>query len=929
MQRFLLAFLTVLCAAANAAPPIVGNVQPPNNLSEMTGSPTPRENIGVSPRTYNVCAEPFGGVQAKCFYEEWTTGALWSAGGTSLTVGSLDTFTATVTTWQGGRQLFIAGSRHYVAPGDIGKPLDIPGPAGQVWRGAITGVTNSGSVDQNVWVSTNAPFSETSTSVSLKKDNIFTCATAVGLTVQIAGSIAADTTENKSTIASCTSANQVTMASAAGTWVFPTTIMKVRVYYDDSTAMNAAVLAATGRQNDGDRVIYVSRSMAANAMDERASQVVFKCERGVTLYKQVPNGSSAQFRRFCTYPDAPPPGAPVNTMTSGALQRAATAGPGVIVDWLGASTGEIYQSPMSPAVTFYGMTAAAFQAANPDIAFTFNNRAIGGQNSVRYDSIPTQFKPWYSNQTNTWLSYILADTPDVLIYELSANEGLAFSLSAMVNTYAKTLSWTKIPDFIPAFTDEYSLAAGCCGANNFVDGGDFPWRLMSGLSRVYNWGFLDFRQNLIQVRDGFDPRRELMLHAVPPSATVNTPWTLQQYASHSNVWGAELKYAGTAAAFCTAAGNEIRFGLSGNTGSGIYTKNVLKFGCDPAGTMPGSPGPGSTYYQVDLDAAHPGMGAVALVPTVLDTWTVSGGNTVAASTLTPFLSAHTGTVVTIPNAAGSGQPCITTFTFVSSSAGTLSPGCTNGTYTSQPLLFGNARVFLPYNEANDASGNFFLQFWTAFDSCGLVIQGRDDFAWTFPCAAFGGGTRPQITTATNIANNNLTFNLEAASSAYKLYTGSPFFVVPSATDRDILGGSSFVNGDQGNGWCGGSGSNHAGCEAAARVYGPVLGALDLRIPATGVQRVTPTTGQVVGIKNRTTWVNLTPAGTLASLVLTMPAAPRAHDQVMISSSQVVTSLTVNGGGPGQSVVGGPSAMPANTSVAFRYDGTSKAWTRVQ
>lgn len=889
---------------------------------------------GTAPLYYDLCGETVGGLRAKCDFEEWTTGAQWSFGNSALTIGAVENYSATVTTYVGGRQLFIAGARHY-GTADIGKPLVIPGPNGTVWRGAITGWANVNSADQKVFLSTDAPFALSSASVTLVKDYIFNCSSSttngvtpsVGKTVEVQPSAGNDTGLNVSTVQSCTDANHVTTTTNATSWVSPTTILPVRIYTDDSAAANATVLAALSGQRAGDRYIYVSRSAGVPTMDEHATQIGFRCEREARLWKPLGNGTT-QFRRFCVPVDAPPAAPPINTVPNVVFRQAGTAGPTVGVSWLGASTGTLGQSPIPAGSTFFAMTMHALQAQNPDLKLVPHDWSIGGMSVARYDTTASSNWPtWYSDHATAWLTYVFAAQDDILIYEISANEATTLDVGALINTHAKAASQSKAPDLVFALTDQKSLAAGCCAGNDFVDGGDYGSRFARGYASVYGLGVLDFRTQLVKLRDGFDPTKYLMHHAVPPSGVVNTPWALPTWSNAINDWAAEMKYAGTASQFCTAAGNEIRFALSGNTGGGVYSANVLRFGCDSAGTMPGSPGAGSTYYQVDIDANHPGAGAVALTPTQKDTWTISGA-TITAATLTPFLASQSGSVVTVPNAGGSGNPCVTTMTYVSSSSATLSPSCTAGTYTGQPLYWGNARVFTGYNFATDAASTFEIHFYVQDTKCGIVIQTRDDIFSPFSCVSFGAGVRPQIRTATNITDGSLTFTTENNSNAYRLYLGAPYLVTPGATDQDVLGGSPFVNGDQGTGWCGGSGDNHAGCRDFAMIYAPVLDAADLRIPARGIQRASPATGDSVQIANRTTWVNLTPSGTLSTLTLVMPAAPRGQDPVTVTTSQAVTTLTTTGAS-GQTVVGAPTSLSAASSVSFRYDATTKAWTRVQ
>lgn len=91
------------------------------------------------------------------------------------------------------------------------------------------------------------------------------------------------------------------------------------------------------------------------------------------------------------------------------------------------------------------------------------------------------------------------------------------------------------------------------------------------------------------------------------------------------------------------------------------------------------------------------------------------------------------------------------------------------------------------------------------------------------------------------------------------------------------------------------------------------------------QAFTPTTGTTLTIAQYRLpiLVALSPAGTLASLTITLPPLPYAGQQISISTTQALTSLTINGG----TVIGNITTLAANGFVGFVFDGAS--WRRVQ
>jgi len=82
--------------------------------------------------------------------------------------------------------------------------------------------------------------------------------------------------------------------------------------------------------------------------------------------------------------------------------------------------------------------------------------------------------------------------------------------------------------------------------------------------------------------------------------------------------------------------------------------------------------------------------------------------------------------------------------------------------------------------------------------------------------------------------------------------------------------------------------------------------MELYIPLTGFT-IAPNASCVV----------LKPAGTLATGTITLPLNPSDGQRFSICSTQTQTALTVNAN-TGDAVVGGPSALVANTPVVMRY-----------
>lgn len=76
----------------------------------------------------------------------------------------------------------------------------------------------------------------------------------------------------------------------------------------------------------------------------------------------------------------------------------------------------------------------------------------------------------------------------------------------------------------------------------------------------------------------------------------------------------------------------------------------------------------------------------------------------------------------------------------------------------------------------------------------------------------------------------------------------------------------------------------------------------------------------------TMWLLLIPNAAYAALTVTMPAVVVHGQEVLITSTQAVTTLTLNGNGRG--VVGAPTTLAANAFFRLRFDGVLSNWYRV-
>lgn len=92
--------------------------------------------------------------------------------------------------------------------------------------------------------------------------------------------------------------------------------------------------------------------------------------------------------------------------------------------------------------------------------------------------------------------------------------------------------------------------------------------------------------------------------------------------------------------------------------------------------------------------------------------------------------------------------------------------------------------------------------------------------------------------------------------------------------------------------------------------------------------VTPSTGFSNTVANSTGVYIISPAGTLATGTITMPAAPVDKQRVVITTTQTITALTHNPN-TGQTLKGALTTLTANSSGTWVYRSTDTTWYRIQ
>ncbi len=71
---------------------------------------------------------------------------------------------------------------------------------------------------------------------------------------------------------------------------------------------------------------------------------------------------------------------------------------------------------------------------------------------------------------------------------------------------------------------------------------------------------------------------------------------------------------------------------------------------------------------------------------------------------------------------------------------------------------------------------------------------------------------------------------------------------------------------------------------------------------------------------------LTPTAAFAAGTVILPALPVDGQQIVVTTTQTITALTVNGNG--STVNGAPTTLAANGFFRLKYDGVFRAWFRI-
>lgn len=88
------------------------------------------------------------------------------------------------------------------------------------------------------------------------------------------------------------------------------------------------------------------------------------------------------------------------------------------------------------------------------------------------------------------------------------------------------------------------------------------------------------------------------------------------------------------------------------------------------------------------------------------------------------------------------------------------------------------------------------------------------------------------------------------------------------------------------------------------------------------QEVAPITGSTVNVNtNGNVVLLINPAGSLLALTIAFPASPTTGDRIEVSSSQAVTTVTMNGG----TIIGAIASFVIGSKATYVYGGSAASW----
>lgn len=754
------------------------------------------------------------------------------------------------------------------------------------------------------------------------------------------------------TIASVTDPLHVVLANPNSGAKTNKTMAEITVGPDATAAFTTAV---TDAATAGQRYLYLPAGKAyflptATAATMEYAAALAWCGPGdVYLPASLKLGKAVS--RNCVNP--PPVPWPGNTLIPDLHLRTARAAVGPVkIIVLGDSQATRIYNDMA-ATGFPDVLCSAIQRKNPGLSIDCReNMAIGGTTWHAFDpagpdlgqgvgrpaTAPASLPTWYSPTGNQYYTFVQAKCPHVLVVKWGFNDGYTITPSAVRAFFNVTqgTAWRTACGFNP---DVILVTEG--GPGQAVQGGytspdprryaaDFVRSLsLTCAIRLANGGCPGL-VDLGRARDlaGYGwSTQDLIPERAPdvvPSASPNNGPTITTTSFTWPSW--TMDYGGTISTARVTAANPaawwstvgtIRFSLgAGAAGQPTNTtgNNGLTLAPDGGEFVLGY-AVGTGNYTV----------RVSIYDVTVTATATSSGSTVTCAAACTNMAFDEGGSIDIPGAGAAGATLTTTVTSISADGRTITladPVITPFTSASKALRFywdlipttdtgvtARCTVVLTFCEAGfvfQRQGAYFRIYDGGCFSCGPI--------WSGPVVVFGGFHKPKITFG---AISTWRFQTTATTNVPRVVRGRPDSTpyAVTATDTEMWG-----NKPSGAGrYAGGNWVHPSTFEA---VLDRVLEEVDWNLDVGGQRsaEVTPVTGFSYAVPANQTLTLFTPAGTLASGTVTLPAGIAENQPVQITSTQAITSLTIVAP-TGLTLVGATATtIPANGTLTWRRAG---------
>lgn len=164
----------------------------------------------------------------------------------------------------------------------------------------------------------------------------------------------------------------------------------------------------------------------------------------------------------------------------------------------------------------------AIMEANPTALFTFLNLAIGGTKwtDLAGSQAPSPWWPHAGNHT-TWLAYIIAQAPTVLVLWFGGNDAGSFSVAAMDSVLNAIQAALPNCDIILCTTYLPSFGSTLMGYNTtaYQQGVMYAQQMTRTWAAYRNIGLVDVGRWHSMIRDGYDPCDVTLTRVLPDAST--------------------------------------------------------------------------------------------------------------------------------------------------------------------------------------------------------------------------------------------------------------------------------------------------------------------------------------------------------------------------------------------------------------------------